>query len=530
MRNVPTDIRPAVLAVISCAVSFTVHADGGVSSSQAAGAYGEPAILAPLVASGELPPVAERLPVAPYQAHTPSVGVDDISVLTPAPTSEAFFDRNRAPLAYLDSTGMTPISALAESWVFSPDYREVTIQMREGLRWSDGHPFVAENIESAYTHVIMNDSIFPEPLPYWKGSSIELIDDLTVKFTFPNPKYRFIHDHALDVSRPNNYSKIPLYLPSHADHLLAALKSNPPKGASIEEHNSWEQYLLTIEPDTALSVPTLSPWVVTQVAKDYMMAERNPYFWAIDSEKNQLPYFNLLWLPTQTQDAVDWRDSPVRVPDSLMTVPQVFDPLASPVDSSDIPLLAYRSLNADETVTLREAVPRIVQDWQTLQLGREEYGPQVISLYDEDVRRIGEIYVISTTRPLQADELKELSGRVLSISSAADAVHHGVPPVHNLNMATILDGEEVCDLTVYGVPDYYYPKEKSCLSDCRLLDHSSPATGDPIALKHWVMWARDKYESKVSDDFDYDLTRRPTGQITERKMRLNDLQAGSYCD
>jgi len=529
MCNVPTDIRPAILAVISCVASFTVHADGAVSPSQAAHAYEEAAILASLVASGELPPVDERLPVAPYQAHIPNV--DDASVFTPVPTSEAFFDRNRAPLAYLDSTAMKPFSALAESWEFSADFREVTIRLREGVKWSDGNPFVAEHIKFAHTHVIMNDSIFPEPLPYWKGSSIELIDDLTVKFIFPDPKPRFIHDHALDVNRPNNYSKIPLYLPSHrADHFLAALRSNPPKGTSIAQHNSWEQYFLTIAPDTALGVPTLSPWVVTEVAEDYMMAERNPYFWAIDSEKNQLPYFNRLWLPPQTQDAVDWPASPVRVPDPLMTVPQVFDPLASPVDSSDIPLLAYRSLNAYEMVTLREALPNIFQDWQTLQLGRDEFGPQVIGLYDEDVRRIGEIYVMSTTRPLQYDELEELRGRVLSFSSAVDAVRHGVPPAHNLNMATLLDHAEICNLTVYGVPDYYYPKEKDCLHDCKLLDHSSPATGDPIALKHWVMWARDKYESKVSGDWAYDLTGEPVGEVTERNMRLSILGAGSYCE
>src|SRR5690625_3536567 len=46
--------------------------------------------------------------------------------------------------------------ALASSWDVSEDGREVIFHLREGVRWSDGVPFTADDVVFAFQHVIMN--------------------------------------------------------------------------------------------------------------------------------------------------------------------------------------------------------------------------------------------------------------------------------------------------------------------------------------------------------------------------------------
>src|SRR5262245_20850261 len=36
--------------------------------------------------------------------------------------------------------------ALAKSWQFSPDHRSLDVRLREGVRFSDGHPFTADDV------------------------------------------------------------------------------------------------------------------------------------------------------------------------------------------------------------------------------------------------------------------------------------------------------------------------------------------------------------------------------------------------
>jgi peptide/nickel transport system substrate-binding protein len=53
------------------------------------------------------------------------------------------------PLAYYSAFADKEYLWLAESYTYSPDFKELTIKTRSGIRWSDGVPFSAEDV--AYT-------------------------------------------------------------------------------------------------------------------------------------------------------------------------------------------------------------------------------------------------------------------------------------------------------------------------------------------------------------------------------------------
>src|SRR4030042_422318 len=56
-------------------------------------------------------------------------------------------------------TEMQP--GVAESWTASPDARQYTFKLREGMKWSDGKPYTADHIMFVYEDIMLNDKLTP---------------------------------------------------------------------------------------------------------------------------------------------------------------------------------------------------------------------------------------------------------------------------------------------------------------------------------------------------------------------------------
>ena len=85
---------------------------------------------------------------------------------------------------------------LADSYEESEDHLEFTLHLHEGVKWTDGEPFTADDVVFTYQTIESNeDADAYSSLNYGDDGKVEVeaIDDLTVKFTFP-----FVNAAALE--------------------------------------------------------------------------------------------------------------------------------------------------------------------------------------------------------------------------------------------------------------------------------------------------------------------------------------------
>ena len=270
--------------------------------------FSEAPMLAALVASGDLPPVEERLPKNPLVIQ-PADGIGKYGgtwfrAFT-GPADGQNMERPMKDHLLFYDTGMTkPQPNIAESWTVNDDATVFTFTLREGLKWSDGDDFTTDDIMFWYDHILLNDDLNPVT-PAWAvhGGEIvkyEALNDLTFKVTAPKSYGIFVQFMAsVIVAGPHTRgdSGGGGYAPSHY------LEQFHPDFVGLEQANAtaadagfdnWAKYFLdrnhaNANPDS----PMMTAWRVTQSINTSEWAfERNPYYYAVDTAGNQLPYMD----------------------------------------------------------------------------------------------------------------------------------------------------------------------------------------------------------------------------------------------
>ncbi|WP_420346321.1 ABC transporter substrate-binding protein [Pelagibius sp.] len=275
----------------------------GAAQSAAAATYSEAPALKALVEAGQLPPVEQRLPKNPRVLEPlESVGVYGGVWRTGSKPSAPTWNLRTVGYDHMfhwlpDWTGVVP--NIAAAFEVSPDARVYTITLREGMKWSDGDPFDTEDILFAYESVFKHADLadFPGYLRSGKESpaKIEKVDAVTFTVTFEKPKASFLEGMAQVTTQiggdaltkyPAHYMR--QFHPDFNQEGLDALVAE--SGAS-----SWAD-LFSLKADTWLNPdkPTLNAWMVTLPYGDgnQVVAERNPYYWKVDPEGQQLPYID----------------------------------------------------------------------------------------------------------------------------------------------------------------------------------------------------------------------------------------------
>ncbi len=93
------------------------------------------------------------------------------------------------PLASFDAEGnLVPFLAAEipglDNGGVAPDGTSVTWRLKPGIRWSDGHPFTAEDVVFTYTFITRPGSGATSTGGYSGVKAVEALDDLTVRITF----------------------------------------------------------------------------------------------------------------------------------------------------------------------------------------------------------------------------------------------------------------------------------------------------------------------------------------------------------
>ncbi|MCG6903292.1 MAG: ABC transporter substrate-binding protein [Rhodobacter sp.] len=301
--------------------SFASAAAGAIMLPLAAWAFNEAPSLAEQVAAGNLPPVDERLPKAP-EVITPlqEVGVYGGTIRRFLSGSN---DHNSI-LRFVSPQGLTRwkpdfsevIPNVAESWTVNDDSSEFTFHLREGMKWSDGAPFTADDIMFFVDDLLNNSEFYPNAPARFvvagETMQAEKIDDQTVTLKFAAPYGTFLTELATPLAQePVIWAKHfcmqyhPAYNPDVQTMVDAteAVEDWPSlfrlKCGEVEAPNRWAN------PDR----PTLDPWVVTgdgySAGSTQVIMARNPYFWQVDTAGNQLPYVDTLtWGVAQDAQAI----------------------------------------------------------------------------------------------------------------------------------------------------------------------------------------------------------------------------------
>lgn len=274
--------------------------------------YAESPMLTERVAAGDLPPVDERLPLNP-------------AIVTPIKEAGQYggefrmgFVGNNPGWGGLwfvtgwenlviwsaDFSGVEP--NIAESWEVSDDVREYTFHLRQGMKWSDGEPFTADDIMFYIEDILFNEELSPAgPVADWlpgdgaEEFKAEKIDDYTVKFTFANPYGTFLYNLATWSGRHITFFPKHYLTQFHATY-------NSDIQALVEAEDGVEDWMglfnkYAAGPNTDTQEfynnperPLLFPWIITEPlgTGTTIKLERNPYYWKVDTAGNQLPYID----------------------------------------------------------------------------------------------------------------------------------------------------------------------------------------------------------------------------------------------
>ena len=115
------------------------------------------------VENGELPPLEKRLPDNPFVREPYKSTGEYGGTLTVAATGpNAYNDitHARIPNLFTNDPGASKvIPELAKSFEFKDNSTKLVIKLRKGIKWSDGHPFTADDIMYWYEDEILDPDI-----------------------------------------------------------------------------------------------------------------------------------------------------------------------------------------------------------------------------------------------------------------------------------------------------------------------------------------------------------------------------------
>jgi len=278
-------------------------AEPAAEEAPAPGEYGQAPQLAEMVANGELPPVEERLPqepliITPIEEVGQYGGTLRRAYLGPGDGCN-YWRIARGGLVRFSVDGFSIVPNVAKSWESNEDGTEWTFQLREGMKWSDGEDFNADDFVWHYENVLQNEELTPVMPGFLRigeeFGSIEKVDDYTIKFVFPASNFLFPEIVAQADQACGGASRNIPYTPSHYMEQFHA-DFHPDIDAMVEEagFENWAQlYDSKVAHNTNAERPTTRPWKFQHaLGEQVVVASRNPYYYGVDTAGNQLPYID----------------------------------------------------------------------------------------------------------------------------------------------------------------------------------------------------------------------------------------------
>ncbi len=170
--------------------------------------------------------------------------------------------------------------ALAEKWELAPDNLTYTFTLRKGLKWSDGQPLTADDVEFTFNSLVFNPDIPTD----WRDiitvdgklPVVRKLDDLRIEVKTPKPFAPFLRTFAV----------LPI-MPKHV--LVDTITQKDPKSGKPMFNQTW-----TLSTDIT-QIPGTGPFTFAEFRPgERVIYKRNPNYWRVDAAGNRLPYLDRL--------------------------------------------------------------------------------------------------------------------------------------------------------------------------------------------------------------------------------------------
>jgi len=229
------------------------------------------------------------------------------------------------------------VPELAKSWDVSEDNLVITFHLREGLKWSDGEPFTADDVVFSFNDLYYNEDVETDTrdillLPDDTYPVVEKVDDYTVKVTLSMTFRPILNSIGAPI------------LPKHAlAQYVHKLNPDVPVGTF---NSCWG-----LDTDPAELVG-MGPFMVESYAPDqHVTMVRNPYYYHYDPNGVQLPYFDkyvVLTVASQDVSLLKFRNGEL-------------DALG--IRATDVPILKREEAQKDFTVLVDPDVAVYGTSW-----------------------------------------------------------------------------------------------------------------------------------------------------------------------
>jgi peptide/nickel transport system substrate-binding protein len=249
------------------AVLASVLALAGCGKPTASGSgHSHPLPPSPLIAKGEPGQPGGRFVIAASASPStfnPVVAFDS--------ASDAVARLLFAPLVTLDCATQQTGPGLAESWSVAPDQKTWTFKLRQGVRWSDGELFTADDVVFTWNDIMYNPDFNQATYSVFRinghNFAVTKVDDYTVRVVTPEVFAPFLEF----------FGSVPI-LPKHVLQTAVDAKVFP----AAYGVNSKPNHLVGCGPYRLKEF---------RLGK-FTLLERNPEYWVADRQGRRLPWFD----------------------------------------------------------------------------------------------------------------------------------------------------------------------------------------------------------------------------------------------
>ncbi len=172
-----------------------------------------------------------------------------------------------------------PQPNLAESWDVSADGLTWTFYLRRDVRWHDGEPFTADDVEFTFNEIIYNEEIptstraaftfrLLDENGEWQEApmAVEAIDEYTVRCVLPVSFAPFLRSMATAI---------------YPQHILQPF---------VDEGTFADVWGIDTDPSEIIGT---GPFLIDQFTpEERIVYRRNPDYWMTDADGNRLPYLD----------------------------------------------------------------------------------------------------------------------------------------------------------------------------------------------------------------------------------------------